>query len=106
MTDLIARIESAEAGSRELSDEVLLALWGHPLSANVKSRPSPTESVDDALGLVPEGLNALIASDGEAMFFTHRYAEDGDWLGMTEPIYAATPALALCAAVLRYCDAR
>lgn len=65
---LISRLESAETGSRELSDEVLLALgfkidaagwWLRPndLDEFLRSdqRPDPTRSFDDAVGLVPEG---------------------------------------------------
>lgn len=78
MTDLIDRLEQAEAGSRELSDEVLLALgwscndriqgkhpkifgkyWRHPVNRNDGywdgDQPDPTQSVDHALKLVPDG---------------------------------------------------
>ncbi len=61
---LIAELETADHGSRELSDEVLLALgwehgswgyWNPPLPSKplnlyeASPRPSPTESVDDAI---------------------------------------------------------
>ena len=75
---LIAELESAKAGSRELSDKVLLAcgwsyrpncygpgkpqwggggLWTNPLGVGTAAsdpRPSPTESLDTALTLMPE----------------------------------------------------
>lgn len=123
--ELIARLEAAEAGSRELSDEVLVALgwrceeeewigrlgiikvWYRPNGEVVRigCRPSPTESVDDALGLVPEGLIWSLGIDGvgpSAMIgeeFPGEYAIARQWYAVVDS--AATPALALCVAVLR-----
>ena len=82
---LIAELEQAKEGSRELSDRVLLAVgwttsdskdtrarfWRSPEGEDYDwwddpharsrggpplKRPSPTESLDDALTLVPEGF--------------------------------------------------
>lgn len=74
MTDLLSKLAGAERGSRELSDEVLLALgwkkdieywegrhgpmtiWTMPDNADhILKIPSPTESVDDCLALMPDG---------------------------------------------------
>ena len=68
MTPLLDKLRSATEGSRDLSDEVLFAAgWTHDgqywLDANGTNRtlfddmPSPTESIDAALTLVPEGWN-------------------------------------------------
>ncbi len=85
MKDLIAELEAAPEGSRELSDKVLLAIgwigqsaasqqagiliphWKSPDGRDVPSglRPSPTESLDAALTLVPEGYGfAMYAVSG------------------------------------------
>lgn len=66
LPSLIAKLESATEGSRELSDEVLLVFgwkfsarfgWRNTVGDNVwdDDRPSPSESLDDCLGMVPEG---------------------------------------------------
>ena len=78
MTDLpalLARLEAADAGSRELSDEALLAtgrwarhgvLWSVQLTPGVWTpwchpAPDPTNSLDDARRwLVPEGWSVRI----------------------------------------------
>ena len=123
MTDqLIAKLEAAEAGSRELSDEVLIALgymesqwaeiglWRDPTDNTIRSatvpdakqRPSPTQYVDDALGLVPVGL--IWRMDSE-MSHTRGRPVAALYKWVTEVTAAtssaATPALALCAAILR-----
>ena len=108
MTDqLIAKLEAAEAGSRELSDVVLLALgWTHPHTVSWVSpdgrgvhdldAPSPTESVDDALGLVPEGYEPGKLKWGHkgGVYF---YLEGPKCAGSI----AQLPATAICAAILR-----
>lgn len=82
MTDLLTDLRAAKEGSRELSDQVLLAwgwtttkvgmlaitgggggedtVWVSPTGALTQHRPSPTESVDDALAGVPEGWAVTI----------------------------------------------
>lgn len=121
--ELIKALEEAKAGSRELSDEVLMAFgwrkthraWNDARGRAMQPYPawvtpdgveqgyyfsanSPTESVDDALALVPEGY------DEEIKRARHRR---GWFVALWRPerighvADAATPALALCAAVLR-----
>lgn len=117
--DLISRLESAAEGSRELSDEVLVRHGWRRLSPSEEARqslnyapegwwqapgggpltwrrPDPTRSVDDALALVPEGWGYMIdhmdPDEPEAMVGPYRGIGD-------------TPALALCAAILRALEA-
>jgi len=118
---LISELEKAKEGSRELSDEVLLmcgwsyrpnrygpggpqwgggGLWTNPLgigTAASDSRPSPTESLDAALPLVPERCWAEGTLGSPSYIEIHNpkiYAEIGKGEG-------ATPALALCIAALK-----
>lgn len=115
--DLISRLESAAEGSRGWSDEVLLALgwwqssrgvWRGPDNIVAERRPDPTRSVDDALSLVPgrneHGLEWRIKMErkpcGTWWAMLREHAKDG-WDAM-----AATPALALCAAILRAKEAK
>lgn len=111
MTDqLIAKLEAAEAGSRELSDEVLLAcgwriieremeapatalaeVWFSPDGIEADEPPSPTESVDDALGLMPEGAYWRLQRRSDGFFATLAFTNSR----------AATVPLSLCAAILR-----
>ena len=114
---LLRRIETAEAGSRELSDEVLLELgWEYfpPKSKrymrprtwrNEKARvladhiaPCPTTKLQDAVDLVPEGMPYALIYEPKLEKPLGAIAGDLDLLRMTR---AATPALALCAALLR-----
>lgn len=96
MKDLIAKLESATEGSRELDraihshirgvEEFLLSTW-----------PAYTTSLDAALTLVPEGWHWNVGDVGLAWVGTHESAtkivrHDGD---------AHTPALALCIAALK-----
>lgn len=86
MTDLLARL-AAGPGSRELSDEVLLALGAKrsvignfhgPIYAwrvgeksyTESDYPDPTRSVDDALALVPEGWTVarMVEQDDKSWF--------------------------------------
>lgn len=135
MTDLIERLETAESGSRELSDEVLLALdWTYALKSSAITgsgggdiemwhspaglmhhgpRPSPAESVDDALSLVPDGYWLTLQRSKSvghppqchAKLYGDADTLDRDMEDWEEYEYVAnnfaTPALALCAAILR-----
>ena len=124
---LVARLEKAKSGSRELSDECLLAIgWEIIYSPNLGLRkgstvwfpfshalPSPTENAQDAIDwLVPEGWSYShgapdwsCTEEGEspsapawANVFKGR---SGGWNTTT----GATPALALCIAGLKALEA-
>lgn len=106
LSDLIARLEAATEGSRELSDEVLVALWVTRDDGWVKpngdvcewgDEPNCTESLDDALGLVPEGWGWMVEGRHGKGQATVYLTGDEHW----PLLAAATPALALCAAILR-----
>ena len=130
MTDheqLTARLEVAEAGTRELSDKVLLALgWkrgvdrGHGRNTslwrngdgeivNAETLPPPTESVDDGLALLREmglGLDMRIATRVSHVRLLEPIPEHIEAItaSRTSPRldgWAATPALALSAALVR-----
>ena len=119
MTDLaklISDLEAATEGSRDLSDRVLLACgWvfalGHPAimsesywqAPEVNERililgeqPSPTESIDDAVALVPEGKRLALESDPNADGVNCHAAISQMFFG-----HALTLPLALCIAVLK-----
>ena len=81
MTDLIRRLEDATVGSRELSDEVLVALgwsltkreslyWINPKdqAVHMMHRPSPTEDLTDAVAAIEEGhwCRLIIATPARA----------------------------------------
>ena len=74
MTDLLSRLQQASEGSRELSDEMLLACgwkigegsWFIDPSGSKflpDDRPDPTRSLDDAVALVPEGWNRKVIAN-------------------------------------------
>ena len=107
MTDtLIARLEEATEGSRELSDECLLAvgfapvpdaltMWTYPNGdyAVTAELPDPSQNVQDAIDwMVPEGCPWEMKSVGMVEMGTERGPVEG---------IAATPALALCVASLK-----
>ena len=118
MTDLIRDLEDATEGSRELSDRVLLAcgwanivtatgdvLWRLPPSEEWKfPPPNPSQSLDDALALVPEGWWYSLRSPNDIVPYdkfefsiqppsqTAAFAVEAD--GSTAP-------LAVCLAVLK-----
>lgn len=124
MKDLIARLEAATEGSRELSDEVLRAVgwfqtsedapgypdgtltaWHQPNGGVCHgAMPSPTESLDAALTLVPEAFRWGVHNDPEPAGEGNFRASVDDMLydnSIYEEGLAATPALALTIAALR-----
>ena len=121
LKSLIAELEAAKGGSRELSDRVLLAVgWlGQSASSKVAGilvphwkspdgrdvlvdlRPCPTTSLDAALTLVNTGGMIRVAFDMPNNFATV-YFKAG---GIAGDGKAPTPALALCIASLRARDA-
>lgn len=84
---LVAKLEQAQEGSRELSDEVLVAL--RQLSESYKLMPdcpAPTRDLQDAVDLVPEGLYWSIGwhtSNGNLLAKTVLWPP-GPWPGPNE----------------------
>ena len=110
LRELIAKLGAATEPTRELADEVLLAIgwrydeatvsWispGRRRQVNPAHRPNPLESMDAAISLVPEGWHWQTNDVGEAWCGTH-FAHDKSVLfkGST-----TTPAHALTIAALR-----
>lgn len=116
-TDLIARLEKATEGSRELDEAIVKALYpdaiispycadddipvvfhAEPLVPNKRDLPALTTSLDSALTLVPKGHCLTVATrrdlPPEAFVW---------WADDTESAYSrcATLVLALCAAALK-----
>lgn len=118
---LIAELEQASEGNRELSDKVLLATgwritsvgyymgpmyhWSNGVeSYPEEERPSPTESLDVAMNLVPEyhyvGIACLWPGKPNCRIEVYTVIEQEDVeVGRNENL--TTPALALCIAALR-----
>ena len=109
MTDLLQRLHAAPSGSRELDLAVFEALgwkWrpnpirGFLLLPDGSLAPdiAPTRSVDDALSLVPEGWWRKLVQHNDG----HGYASIGPTAETAKfrCEHAATPALALCIAIL------
>ena len=113
MDDLIRKLANAECGSRELGDEVLLAVgWKHtsvgyfhgPIyrwsagdgkpSCAEEDRPNPTTSLDAALTLVPEGWSWLSGSE-------ESWVWPSGGMSKGHRVWAKTPAIALCIAALK-----
>jgi hypothetical protein len=67
-------------------------------SRNTRTVPRYTASLDAAMTLVPEYHTAAIFSDGSGSVVPAESDEDAFFAAT---VYAATPALALCAAALR-----
>ena len=121
MTDLLSELEQATNGSRELSDKVLLAIgWQFPddwepkglshgnlVSPNGETishhlRPNPTENLQDALELVPEGWYPVLEpyiNDADLVVYCADLFRP-NW-GEREPCRAHTPTLAFCIATLK-----
>jgi hypothetical protein len=143
LSDLITKLEAATEGSRELSDEVLLACgwvregtrdprldcwrdpqgnvydhWNDPhgRATQVVPRPSPTESIDAALTLVPDdwgyvSVSMLRGGSSEAFMLEKDYSPPGDghiddeWSQWLEKAFHTSPALAICIAALKAIEA-
>jgi len=116
MTTLLTQLETAQEGSRELSDAMLeelgwrqdhdadptwyeRTLWRKPDgSLHLEPDPDPTRNLQDAVDLVPDGWGWQIQDEGFAIIFhpDNRIDGEGD-----QHCQAATPCLALCAAIVR-----
>jgi hypothetical protein len=109
--DLLRDLETAEAGSRELSDRVLLALgwmkddyapWLRPDGVYLNPRNggcNPTEDLNACVALVPESYAVGLEIDMEGNA-TARLRAPWD-LSPFKGHSLATPALAFCAALVR-----
>ncbi len=115
---LIKRLEEAKEGSRELSDEVLVALgWriGKPRRAWAPNRdfyfddqvPDPSRNLQDAVDLVPEGWaggGRLVGEPPYAMELLNTNEDESGFVNSSANTPA--PALALCIAILRTMEVR
>ena len=126
MDDLIKRIEAAAAPSFELDAEIAVAsgqfvrerrgrdrqdwfypvgqAWGRrnssPYCSSHDRLPRYTASIDAALTLVPEGCEWIVeAYTSNSVKAAHVRASA--WVSGAPRYFAATPALALCAAALK-----
>ena len=102
--ELIAKLEAAAEGSRELDFEIEAVVL-QPLSGKGLQPPRYTTSIDAALTLVPNGWHYQIikwrCGLGRKKAIEVRLAESGAKY-FDEPTAAAnTPALALCIAALK-----
>lgn len=120
MIEFIENLEQEKVGSRNISDEILLKLgwkfippnrrycWFDPEGAKYLSedRPDPSQSLDDSIFLIPEGIHWLVHDGSDipnhpgGFASLHKKGETGEYAY----IYgrAATPALAMCSALMRY----
>lgn len=119
---LLHDLETASAGSRELSDRVLLAMgwrrvrntgglqltshWEAADGSVVEVVPSPTESVDWLLANVPEGWRTYRAHEiiGTGWYWVLEKVGASTATGHAQVVASSevkTAALALCAAILR-----
>jgi hypothetical protein len=105
LSGLIDRMQKAEAPDRDLDAEVYRVcvgeVWSGPLSGHWTSDgkapiPHYTASIDDALTLVPDEHDWIIASVNGQVGGTP-YA----CVGSEQAHYGATPALSLCLAALK-----
>lgn len=102
--DLIARMETATGGSRELDLEILCEMDGVPKESRCTGDVAPpyTTSLDAALTLVePGGLWVAGFMDMGAFARYCAPMPDGGYVGGYQEIYAATPALALAIVALK-----
>ncbi|MBC8240918.1 MAG: hypothetical protein H8E30_10645 [Alphaproteobacteria bacterium] len=103
MTNLITCLEQAETGSRELSDEVLLALgWGrqYEVPLMVSDRPNLTVSVDDTKLLMPDGWVIRHIADEGTQWVCYLGPKDYDEPAQP-PSFAKTEANARCIAIMK-----
>lgn len=115
MMDLIARLEVAKVGSRELDAELMRIVPGSQVVGHFgdyewrsdgtgvwRSLPVPTKSIDAALGLAERVLPGWLWSVGTS--------DDGSAISVLDDLNASggfaearahTPALAMCISILR-----
>lgn len=100
MKDLIEKLQKTEAGSSELDVAILRTLADHHFSAGPV--PAYTTSLDAALALADRVVKRRGPIDlsicGSAQVMIHHQDPCGNMLASA---FAATPALALCIAILK-----
>ena len=109
ITSLIEKLEGAEAGSPELDADVALQVgWTvHPGDNWIGPHaeiavPDYTTSLDAALALAERVLPGWVWNMGNDLpCWVHLWIDDRNYDGNPIKGDAATPALALCAAILR-----
>lgn len=114
MTTLLEKLQSATEGTRELSDECLLAWgWERKIQANVPYWKAPgldfwtiacphvTADLQDGVDAVPEGWVWSVSIDYElpGMARLHCTLPAADASPISIATRAATPAIALCIAI-------
>lgn len=99
-SELMARLEGASEGSRELDISLALEtthVYGFDSEREIDAYPHPTTSIDDALTLAERVLPGWDFIVGRTNGGLTIHAQ----VGPGEMQFGNTPALALCIAVLR-----
>lgn len=98
MDDLITKLEAATEGSWKLDTEVQKVIDPHyRVTCSHNNPPKYTESIDSALTLVPDGVQGWsVETVIDSKFMCVLNFGHYDYTAS-----ATTPALALCAAILR-----
>lgn len=122
LSELIERLERAEAGSRDL--DFAIAVAAQPFRVKVRRDediearydalpiegsksgafyevPPFTTSLDAALSLMPEGLAWVVSKQDGNPFAACGPVDRTGWVAWSEDNRAATPAIALCIAALK-----
>lgn len=105
MEELVKRCEEADGADRELDRDIIHALWDGPdrdsfMHHAGKSPPPFSASIDAALTLVPPKSEWIVeAYNSNGVKADHVRASA--WVQGAARCFAATPALAVCAAALR-----
>jgi len=97
MTDLITRLEQAEAGSLELDLALIVAVYG---IASTYPVPAYTTSLDAIVALIGEKLPGWMKGYQDDPKGARAYLSDPD-SGRATSSLAKTPATAFCIALLR-----
>ena len=105
LASIIARLEAATEGSRELDAAIIRAVFGYADDAPLWHGLHYTTSLDSALTLVPSGWNWLVRDGNTARRDSRCFANVTQFDALNEgpahPTWHLSPALALCIAALR-----
>ena len=120
---LLTDLQSATEGSRELSDRMLLACGEYTLDADgcyrdyqgyaraMVGRPNPTQNLQDAVSLVPEGTwywhirkHSSSGRRHDAIVTLRKPGETADRCQFQAR--HRTPAIALCIAIIKAMEAK